>query len=195
MDINDVEAFPLQWPAGRQGTPGHKRRRSQFDTTPCQARDSLIAEVRRLGGRNLIISSNVPLRQDGLPKANHKSPEDPGVAVYFVRNGVTFCLSCDQFDRVECNMRGIAKTIDAMRGIERWGVGDMVSADFTGFAALPPPPGDAKRSWWEVLGVHRDAPLSEINQTYRWKAGRTMGDHDAMVELNLAVEEARKARA
>jgi hypothetical protein len=62
-------AYPLQWPDGRPRTPAHRRTKAAFSTTFAVARDNLVAEVRRLGGRNLVISTNVPLRQDGLPSA------------------------------------------------------------------------------------------------------------------------------
>ena len=46
-------------------------------------------------------------------------------------------------------MQAIAKTIEALRGINRWGTGDMMEAAFKGFSALPAP--DTNKPWREVL--------------------------------------------
>ena len=48
----------------------------------------------------------------------------------------------------------LAKSIEAMRGIERWGPSQMMERTFTGFAALPEKSGS---DWWDVLQVRRDA--------------------------------------
>jgi hypothetical protein len=61
----------------------------------------------------------------------------------------------------------VAKTIDALRGVERWGTGEMVDAAFAGFTAIPASasagiPVRPKRPWYEVLGVSPDAPREVI---------------------------------
>jgi hypothetical protein len=47
------------------------------------------------------------------------------------------CFACDRWDSVADNVQAIRKTIEALRGIERWGTGDMVQRAFAGFVALP----------------------------------------------------------
>lgn len=84
----------------------------------------------------VIVSSNVPVRRDGMPYSNAREPDDAGVAVYFVMKGQKHCLTCDKWDRVADNVNAIAKHIEAMRGQLRWGVAD-VAAMFAGFKALP----------------------------------------------------------
>ena len=145
-----VEAYPLHWPEGWPRTK--KRERSRFQTTFGLARDCLMEEIARLGGRLPILSTNVPLRRDGLPYASAKEPEDPGVSVYFEYKGKQMCFACDRFDLVKDNTQAIRKTIDAIRGIERWGASDMMRRAFSGFVALPEP---GKESWRDVLGCHR----------------------------------------
>ncbi|KAF7958244.1 hypothetical protein AWV80_01355 [Cupriavidus sp. UYMU48A] len=98
-----------------------------------------------------MISTNVPLRQDGLPYASYRKVDDEGVAVYFTLDGQQMSFACDRWNKVEHNMHAIVKTIDALRGIARWGTGDMMRAAFTGFAALPSP--STVRSWREIIGV------------------------------------------
>lgn len=190
-------AYPLQWPAGRKRTASHRRARANFSTSFAVARDNLIAEVKRLGGRNLVISTNVPLRQDGLPYASYRKIEDEGVAVYFTLDGEQMSFACDRWDRVEHNMHAIVKTIDALRGIARWGTGDMMKAAFTGFTALPSP--TTQRTWREVLGVAPDADMALVRAAYRLLASRHHpdkgGSHDAMTELNAALAAAEKELA
>jgi hypothetical protein len=138
-------AYPLQWPAGRPRTVYHRRETGKFDVSFARARDNIISEVKLLcGGRwgaepHTVISTNVALRRDGLPLAGQRAPDDPGVAVYFVYKKRQMSFACDRWLKIEHNMQAIAKTIEALRGIARWGTGDMLEAAFTGFTALPPP--------------------------------------------------------
>lgn len=117
-----IEPYPLQWIPGKPRTPSHQRKRSQFQVSFAKARDGLLLELSRLGASNIIISSNVQTRRDGLPYANFREPDDPGVAVYFKTFKKEYALSCDRWDRAKDNLRAIGKHIEALRGIERWGV-------------------------------------------------------------------------
>lgn len=78
-------------------------------------------------------------------------PHDPGVAVYFVLKGKGkgMAFACDRYVYVYENIQAIAKTIEALRGIERWGASDMMERAFTGFKALTDGPSE---NWREVLG-------------------------------------------
>lgn len=189
-------AYPLQWPDGRPRTPAHRRGKAAFTSTFAVARDNLLGEVRRLGGRNLVISTNVPLRQDGLPYANYRRLDDEGVAVYFTYSGKQMCFACDRWDKVEHNMHAIVKTIDALRGVARWGTGDMMAAAFTGFTALPAP--GAPRGWREVLGIPPGiTSIGIVRAAYKALAmkhhpDRPGGSHDSMTELNAALAAAEK---
>jgi len=130
-----VEAYPLQWPPGWSRT--ERRPIARFKVRFAQARDEMLREIHRMGGRHIVVSSNVELRRDGLPYANKKNPDDPGVAVYFELKGEQVCFPCDRWYHVEDNVRAIGKSIEALRGIERWGGSDMVNASFKGFEQLP----------------------------------------------------------
>lgn len=149
-------------------------------------------EVRLLGGRSMVLSTNVPLKQDGKPYANYPRIDDPAVAVYFAYKDKQMCFACDRWTKVEDNIQAVRKTIEALRGIARWGTGDMLQAAFTGFAALPPPiVAGMKREWWVVLGVPPNAAPAVIAAAYRRLASkhhpdREGGDAAAMAELNQA---------
>jgi len=161
-----TEAYPLCWPEGRPRTDKYRRERSRFNTTFGKARDSLLAALRLLGARNVVLSTNIALRNDGLPYANYTPPTDAGVAVYFTYKKKQMCFACDRWDRVQDNAQAVRHTIDALRGVARWGTGDMMEAAFQGFTALPAP--GATPTWQELLGVSRDVrSLDVVTEAYK----------------------------
>lgn len=178
-----IEAYPLQWPISR---PRKKYpERSNFDVALGRSIQDVQDEVRRLGGINLVISSNLPVRRDGMPYANSSQPADRAVAVYFKYKQKPMCFACDRWDKVQDNMRAIAKTIDALRGIERWGSGSMVEQAFTGFMALAAP-----EQSWQVLGISSHATRAEIEGAHSRLAMKHHpdrgGDTNTMARINAA---------
>ena len=63
-------------------------------------------------------------------------------------------MACDRWNRIACNIWAIAKTIEAMRGIDRWDVSDMLNRAFLGFKGLPEE--GSGRPWWKTLGLNGD---------------------------------------
>lgn len=181
-----TEAYPLHWP---QGWPRVSRReRSRFDTTFAKSRDGLFEQIRLMGGRYPLLSTNIPLRRDGLPYANTPEPMDPGVAVYFEHKGRQMSFACDRWDRVRDNMRAIEKTIEAIRGIERWGASDMMERAFSAFEALPPPGG-----WREELGLGPTATLEDVKRRHRELVKTHHPDNGGDAEQFRRVNEAYEA--
>ena len=192
-----IESYPLAWPNGKPRTRWDKIERSRFEpgNRPTEVAN-VHAELHRLGARNVVVSSNLRLRNDGLPYARDRAPDDQGVAVYFDYAGGQKCFACDRWRTIEENLRAIFKSIEAIRGLERWGSKSFVDAAFTGFAALPSP--GAARSWWDVLGLPQGATAEEINKAYRSKAmelHRSEAGDASMSELNVARDEGLKARS
>lgn len=191
-----IESYPLFWPQSRPRTPAHQVARSRFDSTQDRAQRALLDEIRRLGGRETILSTNIRLRNDGLPYASQREPDDAGVAVYFTYKKQPMCFACDRYWRMWENMHAIRLTIEALRGIARWGTGDMMESAFRGFTALPAP--GAQRSWREVLGVAADeTDINVVRANYRSRAAQEHpdrgGDHNAMSEINQAWAQAQEA--
>lgn len=178
-----TQAYPLQWPNGWPRTEPPKREQSRFDTTVARALDFLEEEVRRLGGKQLVISSNVTL--------GDMRPDDPGVCAYFTYQGVSAAIPCDRWKKAEDNVHAIAKTIEAMRGIERWGAKHMVKAAFTGFAALPAP-GGTSTPWRQVLGFAPDEKLTlaALEARYRKRRSEYHPDKGGNSEMFNAVQAA-----
>ena len=193
-----IPAYPLYWPDGWERTPSYRRAWSKFKSTFAVARDELITEVERLRGRyylgpSPVLSTNVGLRNDGLPYANQRDPDDPGVALYFVYKKHEMCFACDKYPRVWENMVAIRKTIEAIRGIERWGASDMMERAFRGFVALP------SSDWRGVLGVETTCTdLAVCRQAYQRRAAQTHpdregGDTAAFQRIAKAWDEAQRA--
>lgn len=186
------EAFPLTWPEHWPRTARERIQQSRFGTwakpvTMAKACQLLYDELRRLGVSDIIVSSNVRVRLDGLPMSGQAQPNDKGIAVYFKFKGRQTVFACDKWHRVEDNLYAVAKHVEALRGQHRWGVGSIDQA-FRGYQALPERSGGS--AWWEVLGVAINASEEQITNAYRAKAKLahpdTGGSHEKMTALNDA---------
>lgn len=210
-----ITAHPLCWPVGWKRTTADRRREAKFgkarrqdwqgkwtsarDLTITEAVERVLAELQRMAvdRQDVIISTNVPTRLDGLPRSGARVPDDPGAAVYWrdVWTSAPRVMAIDQYERVEDNLAAIAATLDAMRAIERHGGAAILERAFTGFVALPAP--GAAREWWEVLGVLRTANVDECRAAYRSLASANHpdrgGDPARMAEINAAWAKAQEA--
>lgn len=203
--------FPLAWPAHRPRTKARDRRRGQSSmkhgdktvkVSLAKACIRLEDEILRLGGLNALLSMNVELRLDGVPRADQRTAEsDPGTAVYFTIKGEPYTLACDTFDQVSQNVAALANHIEATRRITSYGVATAAET-LQAFLALPAP-GPAVTPWWRTLGlVSADAlefipPSSRpalIDSLYKTQAKDLHPDRggspEAMSELNAARDEA-----
>jgi len=163
--MSEHTAYPLSWPAGWPKTDASRRETARFNTTLPAALANLQKQIKLMGGKNLILSSNYTL--------GSANPKEPGVVAYFdwcaephkyPQQFLSMAIPCDRWLRIEHNVQAIALTVEAMRGMERWGAKHMIKAMFTGFKALPA----AKSSdWWVVLDVDRNAQVDHIKERYR----------------------------
>jgi hypothetical protein len=164
--METIDAFPLCWPNHFERSK--VKTYSNFKCTLAQARDGILRELDLLGAKSIIISSNIPLKKDGQMYAGQKPIDnDHGVAVYFVWDKEQRVLACDAYFNIWENLRAIERSIDAMRGLGRWKVSNMLKAAFTGFKALDSGTQTAEFSWWEILGVEMQADPHEIKRAYR----------------------------
>jgi hypothetical protein len=220
-----IEAYPLTWPAGAARTPTHARKESRFAKRSPRGTyrpplnltvgDEIVFvrnEINRIpGARGLVISTNLPTRGDGMPMASATARDkDPGVAVYWsVKTGtrtVPYVMPCDRWNAIADNLHAIGLSIEAMRGLDRWGAVKLEQA-FAGFAALPPgssPTAAPAKPWREVLGGYWPEGEGELDPgeilalaRKRFKTAMAAahpdaagGDADLAVELNEAMEAA-----
>lgn len=194
-----VPAYPLQWPISIPRTSAGKRRNSAFGQREWnRSIRELRKELQLLGARNVVISTNQPIRKDGEPYAQERRIDDPGVAVYCLIEGMPVCFPCDRYLSIAENFRAITLHLDSMRGQQRWGVGTAKQA-FAGYRALPATAGEAEPNWWEVLGVRANATIVEIQDAYRREARASHpdvpgGSAEAMQRVNTARDRAMEAR-
>ena len=167
-----ITAFPLKWPEGYARTPAEQRRRSQFRQTIATARAFLQEEVRRLEGSNLVISSNQPLKQNGELRGDSQrfTSTDYGVAVYFDWKGRSYTMCCDAYRQLWENLYAIARTIAALRQIDRDGVSDFLERAFTGFPALPAAGESTAFDAWSILGIAPTRDVDTIRAAWREKS-------------------------
>ena len=84
---------------------------------------------------NVVVTTTSELRRDGRPYANQRISD---TALRFIsQKGREQAIACDKWDSIRDNRRAVAETIEALRGIERWGTGEIVDAAFQGFTAIP----------------------------------------------------------
>lgn len=80
-----------------------------------------------------------------------------------------------------------------MRGVERWGVTDMLKRAFTGFKALPE---SNSKDWWNVLNVEKYASKFSIKVAFRLLAKKyhpdnpNTGNEALFKELKTAYDDA-----
>lgn len=206
-----IPAYPLQWPAGWPRTPVSAQRYSNFgskkgsagrvtDITVAEATQRVLTELARMGidRGDVVISTNLTLRLDGLPRSGQAAPRDAGAAVYWqTRKGERRVMAIDQYYKVEENLAAIAATLDAMRAIERHGGAQILDRAFTGFTALPAP--TARRNWREVFDFTPHAQVTSVALRTRYRRlaserhpDRVGGSNEAMSELNVALAEAER---
>ncbi len=203
-----IEAFPLCWPDGWRRTPSDSRAYGRFnkgerrysadrssswirkqDLTVSDGLQRILEQLQAMGieRQDIVISTNVRTRLDGLPRSGEREPTDPGAAVYWQDpNGKRKrCMAIDRYTKVADNLAAIAATLDAMRSIERHGGAEILDRAFTGFVALPAP-----EQPWQVLGVPMAASRDEIEQAYRRLAMTHHpdrgGEASAMARINSA---------
>ncbi len=202
--------YPLSWPAGWKRTPAHQRYRAKFSKKGSsgwrdklsieQATQRVRAELQRMGiyEGNVIISTNLVLRNDGLPRSGQQEPQDSGAAVYWKRQAwkTHKVMAIDQYDRVADNLAAIAATLDAMRAIERHGGATILDRAFEGFTALPEP-----NNWRHVLQMPSDVPAHKTVAEFAREQYKQLalmhhpdrgGDPAKMAEINAAWEAAQR---
>lgn len=183
----DATVFPLCWP---HTMPRAKvRETGAFRTTLSGALENVQTSLRAFARDSgipisgIVLSSNVSLGVN--------SPEDPGVAAWFVWDGNQVCIPVDRYKTPAANLQAIHHVIEARRTELRHGTLALVRATFRGFKALPPP-----EHWSKVLGVSSKATATEIQTAFRHLASTAHpdkgGSTTAMARLNRARDEALK---
>jgi hypothetical protein len=196
-----IDAFPLAWPEGWPRTK--HRKESTYKVSTEVALNELLSDLRLMGAKHVVVSSNVPLRRDGtMYRGDHSDSAmpDPGVAVYWdARDGRALVAACDSWRTVRENVRALGHTVAALRAIDRAGASHLLERAFTGFKRLP-----AAADCWQVLGLdgatlrHASAATAgaAINAAHAGLARihhpDKGGSTERMAEINAARDQARR---
>jgi hypothetical protein len=187
-----ISAHPLTWPT--MFPRAKSRQAGSFKTSLPAALKNVQNSIRLFGSdsgkrvEQLVISSNVSLGVD--------KPTDPGVAVWFVWDGMQVCIPVDRYNTVQSNLQAIHLIVEARRVELRHGTLSLVRASLQGFLALAAPAGP---EWWDILECKRDASLDVIRQQYRRIAAQAHpdkphGSTERMAAVNRAWEQAQEER-
>lgn len=179
-----VTSYPLSWPAGfpRAKYRENARFKTDFDRALHNVRKSL-----ELFGKDSGKPVVNPILSSNMNPLSNKTPDDPGVAVWFTWDGLQVCIPVDRYRTPSLNLQAIHHIIEARRVELRHGTLALVRATFQGFTALPAP-----KNWRDVFGfLHAANPTrEEIDKRYRERAKTAHpdagGSETAMAELNHA---------
>ncbi|HRH68898.1 MAG TPA: hypothetical protein PLB89_05255 [Flavobacteriales bacterium] len=201
MAQEPITASSLCWPPGWKRTPYHQRVQSRFgkwNKRPSidAATRFVLLELERLGATRPIISTDLRLRQDGLPYSQQRQPDDQGAAVWFTLDGEQRVIANDTYNKIGCNLYAIGLTIEAMRGIDRWGCSEIMQRMFTGFKALPEQ--GTPSNWRTVLEVPFDCTLETAHLAWKAKIklfhpdNQALGDREKFAAVQQAWVDAQK---
>lgn len=200
-----TEAYPISWPKGWPRTSYDRRVNKSIlqRGTLGEVRRRVYYELRLLKASNCVISTNIPLRNDGEFYASIRPDDnDPGVAIYFSLRGKPMVMARDSYINCHQNMKSIAHAVGHLRGLERHGGATMMERAFSGFAQLPPPDSGSSEEvidWREVFapvpdGLSQSETLAIIQVRYRQRAKTEHpdagGTTEQFIRLNLALKQA-----
>lgn len=150
----------VQWPGAM--VPANRRKVASFRAGFGATVSLLERELQHLtniGRREAILQMALPdkqIRRDGYPYANAK-PDHPGVIVTIESKWGPLSYPCDTFDDWQDNLRAIAKGLEALRLVDRYGV-TKNGEQYAGFKQLGAGPTMTQREAAEFL-----LDLSKVN--------------------------------
>ena len=174
IDHESVKRYPLEWPIGWKRTPAAQRVPSRFSTkrqgeykrelSLTDAIERLELQLDRLASKSVTLSTSVSLTLRGMPRSDER-PNDPGAAVYFSFRGKATVIACDKYTSVAGNIGAMAAHLEAIRAIERYGVGTIEQA-LAGYKALP---ADTAANWRAVFGFAAESTptIEQVDSAYK----------------------------
>ena len=163
------EFRPLEWEGPLKGplTRG-QRKVATFRATYPATLELLFREAEKLGAKHLVLQVDIrerDIRTDGLPRANARHGENPGVIVSFESRFGPLRYATDVYTDWQDNLRAIALSLEALRAVDRYGVSKR-GEQYTGWKALPAGSGSA--------------PFTTSQAAIRWMLTtlRDLGDYE-----------------
>lgn len=138
--MNEIKfTNPLQWVSHIKRA--QVRVKSKFKAHTVSKSCGLIKrQIGLMGGRDCIVTSNIPTNTIGFSSVNlYGNSLDTGVSIFFKLNNMQKVIQVDKYNDFNSNLYALAKSVEAMRNLDRWGGVQVMDGMFTGFAALPSP--------------------------------------------------------
>jgi hypothetical protein len=119
--------------------PGYKSRKSATFRVSYSARlDLLENELRAIRAQDIVIQAGFAMEQirnDGWPRSSAR-PTHPAVVLTFRTKRGIVSMPCDTYKNMEDNIYAIAKSLEALRSVDRYGV-TQNGEQYRGWTALP----------------------------------------------------------
>lgn len=193
-----------RWPGERTA----ERRDATFRATYPQTLDLLEYELKQLGARDVIIQveklTHDDIRNDGWPRSGtwKNGYGGPCVILSFESPKGSISMPCDKFGDWRDNLRAIAKSLEALRMVDRYGV-TRGNEQYRGWAKLEAPGAkngkmDRDAALRFLAGLHKSPPenlarlssdqLRDICRTARVENHPDRGgSHETFVTIGEAV--------
>ena len=188
----------IDWPDAFPRTPAEDREPypGGFRVTRSTAFQNVLDELRTWDGVTDVQLDSGAEHQKQNPNKPYAraSFEDPGVVVYFTKDGEQMAAACDQWDNPRDNAQDLYHYLHETRMQEQRGTVTaeseyeklrLPSGDGDAVAASPPP--------HEVLGVSPDAPEAAVKGAYRELVKERHPDHGGSQEQFKRLQNAKEA--
>lgn len=130
---------PLQWVT--HIARSKNRSKSNFRNHTIHKSCKIIkTQLGKMGATESIVTSNIPTQTSGFATVRLQgNSTDVGVSIFFKLNGVQKVIQVDRYVDVNSNLYALAKSVEAIRNLDRWGGVQVMDGVFSGFSALPSP--------------------------------------------------------
>lgn len=189
---------PLRLPAGWIKTaPSLRSYDNQFSRslTITEALGYLEEELRLLIPKDVV---TIYSGYDQLPSERGRKAvsKDTGISLLIRHADGQAMVACDKWALTEHNLYALSLSVRALRSFEPWGVAstrtmlDLFSVQTS--SAKTTTEMEGAPDWMVRLGLGPSATLEDANTIYRRRAKEVATDEHALMELNQAIEQARK---
>lgn len=192
---------PLKWPNGYPRTEKWEKSVNQsfkIGLTVQEGLTFLFDELNELNVKKATLCTDYENIEK--PRNMRRIGSDNGAAVSFEINGQVYRMACDRWVGIEQNIYALHLALRNLRSVVLWGVGNVEDV-FGGYApkaqqAPAQSNGVAAQGagdWRAQLGLGPTATLDDAQAVYRRRAKSVADNPDALMKLNLAMDEATKS--